>query len=92
MTINEIMDTIQEKLFYTTTLNAVIWVILNDMEQLTINEFIELFEYKTTTCTQADNIKWELLKNYANVNELKNINYNNILKEFYNDIKTILEG
>lgn len=87
----DIIEQIETTLFFTSALNNIIFDILEDMEQITINEFIELFEYQTTDSIQADYIKWELLKNYTSPEELNKINYNDILQNFYNDIKTIIK-
>lgn len=87
----DIIEQIETTLFFTSALNNIIVDILEDMEQLTINEFIELFEYQATDSLQADYIKWELLKNYTSPEELNKINYNDILQNFYNDIKTIIK-
>lgn len=87
----DIIEQIETTLFFTSALNNIIVDILEDMEQLTINEFIERFEYQATDSLQADYIKWELLKNYTSPEELNKINYNDILQNFYNDIKTIIK-
>lgn len=85
----DIMEQIETTLFFTSALNNIIFDILEDMELTTINEFIEIFEYKTTDSIQADFIKWELLKNYANIENINQVNTDNILQEFYNDIKKV---
>ena len=87
----EIMEQIETTLFFTSELNNIIFDILEDMEELTVDEFIYNFDYKLNETTQSEYIKWELLKNYTSPEELNQINYDQILQEFYNDIKTILE-
>lgn len=87
----DIMEQVEETLFFTKELNNIIFEVVEEMEQATIGEFMDFFEYKTNEGTEADRIKWELLKNYTIPEEVHKINYNEILQNFYNDIKKILE-
>ena len=87
----DIMEQIETTLFFTSELNNIIFDILEDMEELTVDEFIYDFDYKLNESSQSEYIKWELLKNYTSPEELNKMNYNDILQEFYNDIRKILE-
>lgn len=87
----DIMEEIETTLFFTSELNNIIFDILEDMEELTVDEFIYNFDYKLNESSKSEYIKWELLKNYTSPEEVNKINYNDILQEFYNDIRKILE-
>jgi hypothetical protein len=88
---NQIIEQIETTLFYTDKLKNKIIDILEDLEQPDFNEFVELFNFDVEYNDHDDSTKWELLKNYTSIDQLNQINTDNILQEFYNDIKKCFE-
>lgn len=87
----QIIEQIETTLFYTDKLKNKIIDILEDLEQPDFTEFVQLFNFYLEYNDYNDNIKWELLKNYTSIDNINQVNTDNILQEFYNDIKKCFE-
>ena len=87
---NEIMESINDTMFYTNELNNIIFEILEDLEEPTASEFIDNLNYKLDTDTDGG-IAWEIVKNYTDINYLQRANFETIKQEFYNDIEKIFQ-
>ena len=87
----QIIEQIETTLFYTDKLKNKIIDILENLEQPDFTEFVQLFNFYLEYNDYNDNIKWELLKNYASIENINQVNTDNILQEFYNDIKKCFE-
>lgn len=91
MIIDELIEQIETTLFYTDKLKNKIIDILEDLEQPDFTEFVQLFNFYLEYNDYNDNTKWELLKNYTSIENINQVNTDNILQEFYNDIKKCFE-
>lgn len=87
----QIIEQIETTLFYTDKLKNKIVDILEDLEQPNFNEFVQLFNFYLEYNDHNDSTKWELLKNYASIENINQVNTDNILQEFYKDIKKCFE-
>lgn len=87
----QIIEQIETTLFYTDKLKNKIIDILEDLEQPDFTEFVQLFNFYLEYNDYNDNTKWELLKNYTSIENINQVNTDNILQEFYNDIKKCFE-
>lgn len=87
----QIIEQIETTLFYTDKLKNKIVDILEDLEQPDFTEFVQLFNFYLEYNDHNDSTKWELLKNYASIENINQVNTDNILQEFYNDIKKCFE-
>ena len=87
----QIIEQIETTLFYTDKLKNKIVDILENLEQPDFNEFVQLFNFYLEYNDYNDSTKWELLKNYASIENINQVNTDNILQEFYNDIKKCFE-
>lgn len=88
---DEIIEQIEQTLFLTSPLKNKIINILEQIETIDIVEFAQLFNFYLEYNDHDDTIKWEIIKNYSSIENLNNINIDNILQEFYNDIKNCFE-
>ena len=87
----QIIEQIETTLFYTDKLKNKIIDILEDLEQPDFTEFVQLFNFYLEYNDYNDNTKWELLKNYTSIENINQVNTDNILQEFYKDIKKCFE-
>ena len=87
----QIIEQIETTLFYTDKLKNKIIDILENLEQPDFTEFVQLFNFYLEYNDYNDNTKWELLKNYTSIENINQVNTDNILQEFYNDIKKCFE-
>jgi hypothetical protein len=88
----EIIEQIETTLFYTESLKNKIIDILENIETPDFYEFYQLFNFYLEYNDHDDSTKWELLKNYASIENINNINTDEIMNNFYNDIKNVFDG
>jgi hypothetical protein len=88
----QIIEQIETTLFYTEPLKNKIIDILENIETPDFYEFYQLFNFYLHYNDHTDQTKWEIIKNYASIENINNINTDEIMNNFYNDIKNVFDG
>ena len=81
-----IIEEIETTLFYTDELKKIILELFEDMGQPNFNEFVNLFNFELAFNDGNDTIKFEILKNYCNIDNLSQANFETIKNEFLQDV------
>ena len=81
-----IIEEIETTLFYTDELKKIILELFENMEQPNFNEFVNLFNFEIAFNDYTDTIKFEILKNYCDIDNLSQANFETIKNEFLQDV------
>ena len=89
-----IIEEIETTLFFSNELNEIIFIILEDLEQYEKEINFDLFkEYLTSAIEMCfdDRVQWLIIKEYSTIENLNKIDFDQIEKEFFNDIKNCFD-
>mgnify|MGYP006991648344 CR=1 FL=1 len=83
----EFLEKVKESLFYSDDLNKFVFECVESLTNFDFEELEDIINYETEESSQGCFYKWAIVKNYCSLEEIKNPNFEQVKKEFLNELK-----